>query len=96
MEGLQLRNGDEDNNSLLSTTNIDFLSSRDLKGSEFGFELRDVVLQVDEGLGNIDFDALSSGAGSGGGTGDFGGYLCRHYGLKKRDQERSADVDMPW
>lgn len=94
VKGLQLGNGNEDDDSLLSTTNVDLLSSRDLEGSEFGFKLGNIVLQVDESLSNVNFDALDSGAGGSGGAGDFGGYLCRHNGLKISSPERSADVEI--
>lgn len=66
MESLQLGNGDEDNDGLLAALDVDLTSRRDLEGSQLGLDLRDVVLQVQESLGDL---LLNLGGGSARGVG---------------------------
>ena len=66
VEGLQLRDGDKDNNCLLAAAHIDFTGSRDLEGPELRLELGDVVLKVDDRLGDTDLRLVRrSGRGVG-------------------------------
>ena len=71
MEGLQLRNGHKDNDSLLAATNIDLTSSRDLKGSKIAFEIGNIVFEVDQGLCDISFNLIWCGGWSVGSTENF-------------------------
>lgn len=66
VESLQLGNGDEDNDGLLAALDVDLTSRRDLEGSQLGLDLRDVVLQVQESLGDL---LLNLGGGSARGVG---------------------------
>jgi hypothetical protein len=50
VERLELGNGDEDDNRLLATLNVDLASSRDLEGTKLGLEVGNVGLEVEEGL----------------------------------------------
>lgn len=61
MESLQLGNGDKDNNGLLAALDVDLTGRGDLEGSKLGLELRNVVLEVQESLGNL---LLNLGGGS--------------------------------
>lgn len=61
VESLELGNGDEDNNGLLAALDVDLTSRRDLEGSKLGLELGNVVLEVQESLGNL---LLNLGGGS--------------------------------
>lgn len=81
VESLQLGDGDEDDDGLLATTNINLFGSRDLEGSKFSLELGNAVLQVNESLGDIDLDGLGDFSGGVCGAHDLGRYLCRHDGL---------------
>ena len=68
VEGLQLRDGDKDDNGLLSATDIDFTGSGDLKGTELSLELGDVVFEVDQSLGDAGLCFIGVGSGGVGGT----------------------------
>lgn len=68
MEGLDLRDGDENDHGLLSTLDIDLPGSRDLKLSQLGFELGNVLLEVEEGLSDLLLDLRGRGLGRVGGT----------------------------
>lgn len=46
MEGLELRDGDKDNNGLLAAADIDLPGSRDLQSVEFSLEIGNVVFEV--------------------------------------------------
>lgn len=61
MESLQLGNGDEDDDGLLAALDVDLTSRGDLEGSKLGLELGNVVLEVQESLGNL---LLNLGGGS--------------------------------
>lgn len=58
METLELGNRDKDNNSLLSTLDVNLLGRRDLERAQFSLEFGDVVLQVNQGLGDADFGLI--------------------------------------
>lgn len=47
VEGLELGNGDEDDNSLLAALNVNLLSGADLERSELNLELGDVGFEVE-------------------------------------------------
>ena len=49
-EGLQLWDGDKDDDGLLAATDVDFAGSRYLEGSQFRLEFRHVVFQIDQSL----------------------------------------------
>lgn len=61
MEGLELRDGDEDDDGLLSALDVDLLGGGDLEDSELGLELGNVVLEVEDGLGDLLLDLVGSG-----------------------------------
>lgn len=73
MEGLQLGNGDKDNNSLLATLNVNLLSGGDLELLELRLELGHVVLQVEDGLGDGLLNLSRLGGGRVGRSEDLGG-----------------------
>lgn len=50
--------GDEDDDSLLAATDINFTGSRDLEGPELSLEFGDVVLEVDECLGDFSLNGI--------------------------------------
>jgi len=75
-ERLQLGNRYEDHDSLLSTANIYSTRSGDLQRSQLYFELGDVVLQVNERLGDASFYLVWGGRGCICGAED----LMRHSG----------------
>lgn len=52
VESLELGDGDEDDNSLLATLDVDLLGGGDLEDAELGLELGNVVLEVKDGLGD--------------------------------------------
>lgn len=62
VEGLQLGDGDKDNDGLLATAYVDFTSGRDLEGTELSLELGHVVLKVDDGLRNADLRLVRRGS----------------------------------
>ena len=66
VEGLQLGDGDKDDDGLLATAHIDFTSGRDLEGPELRLELGNVVLEVDDRLCDTDLRLVGR---SGGGVG---------------------------
>lgn len=73
MECLQLRDRHEDDDSLFASTNIDLTSGRDLEDTELGLELRHVVFEVNQSLGDLGLDLVGGGSGRIGGTEDLGG-----------------------
>lgn len=76
VESLQLRDRDEDNNRLLSATDINLTGSRDLEGTEFSLELGNVVFEVNERLSDAGLRLVGSGSGCVGRTEDL--VLDRH------------------
>lgn len=50
VESLDLGNGDEDDDSLLASLDVDLASGRDLERAELSLEVGNVVLEVEEGL----------------------------------------------
>ena len=76
MEGLELRDGDKDDDGLLATTDIDLPGSGDLQSVEFRLEIGNVVFKVDQSLGNLDFGLIRGRGRCIGSTGDF--VLERH------------------
>ena len=83
MEGLQLRYRYENYNSLLSTTDIDFASSGNLKGSQFDFEVGNIVFEVDQSLSDVGFDFIGCSGWRIGGTEDL--VVNGHFGRGKRE-----------
>lgn len=73
---LQLRHRHEDHDGLLSAADIDFARCRDLEGAELGLELRDVVFEIDERLGDAELGLIRGGGGRVGRAEDLG----RHSG----------------
>ena len=63
VESLELGNGDEDDDGLLATTDVDLAGSRDLEGPELSLELGDVVFEVNQGLGDRDLGLVGRGGG---------------------------------
>jgi len=86
VESLELRNGDEDDDGLLSTLDVDLLSGRDLESSKLSLELGNVVLEVEDGLGNSLLGLVRSGGGGVGSSLDLGGE-GRHLDLKNEREE---------
>lgn len=64
LERLELGNGDEDDDGLLSTLDINFSGGGDLERSEVGLEVGNVVLEVEESLGDGQFNVIGGGRGS--------------------------------
>jgi len=58
VEGLELGDGDKDDNGLLPTPDVDFPGSGDLQRVEFSLEIGDIVFEVNQGLGNLDFGLI--------------------------------------
>lgn len=73
VERLELGNGDEDNDSLLATLNVDLTRRRDLERRKLVLEVRDVGLEVQESLSNLLLDLGGGGAGRVGRADDLGG-----------------------
>lgn len=65
VESLELGNGDEDDDGLAATLDIDLAGSGELEGTELSLELGDARLEVEEGLPNEELDGV-------GGTGGVG------------------------
>ena len=89
VEGFQLRNGDEDNDSLFTTTNVDLTGSRNLKDAKVVFEFRYVVFEVDQSLCYVFFNFIGGGSWGVGGTEDLvanGGHLGKKKVLKDQSQ----------
>lgn len=81
MEGLDLGNGDEDDDGLLSTLDVDLLGGADLQLPQLGLEVWDILLEVEKSLGDL---LLNLGRGSLRGVGgplDF--VLEGHFGLSE-------------
>ena len=76
MEGLGLGNGDKDNNGLLAALDVDLAGLGDLELTELGLEVRDVLLEVEESLGNLLLDLGGGSLGSVGSPQDL--VLERH------------------
>jgi hypothetical protein len=84
VEGLQLRNGHKDDNRLLATTDIDFTRRGDLEGSEFGLEVTDRVLEVNERLSDAQLNLIGLATGCVCRAEDFvlyGGHDCDMCGV---------------
>ena len=79
MEGLELGDGDEDDDGLLSSLDVDLLGGRDLERSELRLELGNVVLEVEDRLGDSLLGLVGRGGGRVGGSLDLGGER-RHAG----------------
>lgn len=73
MESLELGHGDEDDNGLPATLDIDLLGGAEVEGSQVGLELSD-ALQVDEGLAHLSLDLGGGDVGGGGGSEDLSGH----------------------
>lgn len=83
VESLELGNGDEDDDGLLSTLDVELLGSRDLENSELRLELGNVGLEIEDGLSD---GLLNLVGGSKGGVG-------RSLDLRL---ERHLEVKMGW
>ena len=80
MEGFQLRDRDENNDSLFATTDVDLTGSRNLKDAKVAFKFRYIVFEVDESLCYIFFNLIGSGRWCVGGAKNLvvnGGHLER-------------------
>ena len=78
MEGFQLRDRNEDNDSLFAATNVDLTGSRNLKGAKVTFEFRYIVFEVNQSLCYIFFNLFRSGSWGVSGTENLavdGGHL---------------------
>lgn len=62
MERLELRDRDEDDDRLLAALDVDLAGSRDLEGAELGLEVGNVVLEVEERLGDQGLGGVRRGA----------------------------------
>lgn len=92
MEGLQLGDGDEDNDGLLASTDIDLTGSGDLESTELVFEFGDIVLEVDKSLGDASLGLVGGGRGRVGGAENLavnGGHL-EEYGPREPEDARST------
>lgn len=88
VESLDLGDGDEDNDSLLSSLNVDLAGSGDLERAELSLEIGNVVLEVEEGLGDQRLGGIGSGAGRVGGPED----LCTGCRVKVSESVRDPRV----
>lgn len=70
-ERLQLGDGDEDDNSFLSATDIDLAGCGDLQCAELGLEFWDVVFEVDQSLSDVGFCLIGRCGGRVGGAEDL-------------------------
>lgn len=70
-ERLQLGDGDEDDDGLLSTADIDLASRRNLEGPELSLKLGHVVFQVNERLGDAGLYLIGRSGGRVGRAEDF-------------------------
>ena len=73
VERLDLGDGDEDDDRLLATLDIDLAGSRDLERAELSLEVGHVVLEVEESLGDEELGRVGGGLGSVGRAKDLGG-----------------------
>jgi hypothetical protein len=92
VEGLQLGDGDEDNDSLLASADIDLTGSGDLESTELVFEFGDIVLEVDESLGDAGLSLVGGCRGRVGGAENLavnGGHL-EGYGPREPEDTRST------
>lgn len=64
VECLELRNGNEDNDGLLSALDVNLSRSRDLQRSELSLEVGNVVLEVEKRLRDGQFDVIGCRGGS--------------------------------
>lgn len=62
MERLELRDRDEDDDRLLAALDVNLAGSRDLEGAELGLEVGNVVLEVEERLGDQGLGGVRRGA----------------------------------
>ena len=63
VEGLQLGDGDKDDDGLLATADIHLAGSRDLEWAELSLELGCAVLEVDDRLGDGDLSLICGSPG---------------------------------
>lgn len=56
VDGLQSRGREEDDNSLLAARDFDFTNRLELEGSELGLEVGGRVLEVNEGLADLELE----------------------------------------
>lgn len=71
-ESLQLGHGHKDNDGLFATSDVNLAGSGDLERSQFGLQLWDIVLQVNESLGDVGLRLVWRRSGGVGGTEDLG------------------------
>jgi len=93
VEGLDLGDRDEDDDGLLATLDVNLAGRRDLEGTELGLEVRDVVLEVEEGLGDEGLRGVRRGARRVGGPEDLcvcslGSACCARRGCRARGRAR--------
>ena len=62
VERLELRDRDEDDDRLLAALDVDLAGSRDLEGAELGLKVGNVVLEVEERLGDQGLGGVRRGA----------------------------------
>lgn len=63
VERLELGNGNEDDDGLLATADIDLAGSGDLERAELSLELGDVVFEVNQGLRDADLGLIGRSGG---------------------------------
>ena len=94
MEGFQLRNRDEDDDSFFAATNVDLTGSRNLKDAEVTFEFRYIVFEVDQSLCYIFFNFFGSGSWGVGGTKNLvvdGGHLEKKRTIRSGKPESTSN-----
>ena len=62
VERLELRDRDKDDDRLLAALDVNLAGSRDLEGAELGLEVGNVVLEVEERLGDQGLGGVRRGA----------------------------------
>lgn len=90
MPSLELRDRDEDNDSLLAALDVDLASSRDLERAKVRLEL--ASLEVDEGLSDSLLSLVGGRAGSVGSAEDLG--LKRRLWCSGETRARSVAEDL--
>jgi hypothetical protein len=72
VESLDLGDWDKDDNSLLSTLDVNLLGGRDLQLPQLRLELWDILLEVEESLSDLLLNLGGRGLGCVGGSEDLG------------------------
>ena len=93
VEGLGHGDGDEDDDGLLAALDVDLSGLGDLELSKLRLEVRDVLLEVEQGLGDLLLNLRRGSSGRVGGPQDF--VLVRHgAGVSERSSGGGDDGEV--